>query len=97
VDRCRPAANAGSDWTGLYGLVRAGGSVWADATYVDPKNDNNNVLVLRENNGKWSVDNAPDPGTGSNISGGLTTIDRQLWMAGMYHNGGNELPLVEHR
>jgi hypothetical protein len=48
------SANAGSDWTGLYGLARAGGSVWADGTYVDPKSDNNNVLVLREN--KWHVE-----------------------------------------
>ena len=90
-------ASAGSDWTNLYGLAVSGGSVWADGTYVDPATDNNNVLVLRESGGVWTVDNAPDPGSGSNIPGGITAIGGQLWMAGTYDDGGNELPLVEHR
>ena len=66
-------------------------------TYVDPKTDNNNVLFLRETNGSWSVVNAPNPGNGSNIPGGITAIDGQLWMAGTCDNGGSRLPPVEHR
>lgn len=43
-----------------------------------------------------TVDDAPDPGSGSNIPGGITAIGGQLWMAGMDGNGGSELPLIEH-
>lgn len=89
--------SAGSDWTNLYGLARAGGSVWAAGTYVDPRTDSNNALVLRYSGGTWSVDNAPDPGSGSNIPGGVTAVGGQLWLAGVYDNGGSRLPLVEHR
>jgi hypothetical protein len=92
-----PAVPGGADWSNLYGLALSGGSVWAVGTYVDPKTDNNNVLVLREANGRWRVDNAPDPGSGSNIPGGITAIDGQLWMAGTYDTGGSRLPLIEHR
>jgi hypothetical protein len=90
-------ASAGSDWTNLYGLAQADGSVWAAGTYVDASTDNNNALVLRETDGTWTVDNAPDPGSGSNIPGGITAVGGQLWLAGMYDNGGSELPLIEHR
>src|SRR5262249_42094290 len=40
-----PAA-AGSNWTNLYGLAFADGEAWAAGTFVDPKTDNNDVLVL---------------------------------------------------
>ena len=38
---------------------------------------------------------APDPGSGSNIPGGLTQIGGQCWMAGTYDDGGSNLPLIE--
>jgi hypothetical protein len=44
------------------------------------------------------VDPGPNPGTsGSNILGGITAIDGQPWAAGIYDNGGSELPLAKHR
>ena len=89
-------ASAGSDWTNLYGLAKADGSVWAVGTYVDPASDNDNALVLRGTGGTWSVLAAPDPGSGSNIPGGITATGGQLWLAGIYDDGGGELPLVEH-
>ena len=91
-----PAVPGGADWSNLYGLSSSGASVWAVGTYVDPKTDNNNVLFLHEANGTWTINNAPNPGSGSNIPGGITAIDGQLWMAGTYDNGGSRLPLVEH-
>jgi phosphoesterase family protein len=91
-------ASAGSNWTDLYGLATAGGSAWAVGTFVDPKTDNNQTLILRGTGNRWSVDPGPNPGTnGSNILGGITAIDGQLWAAGIYDNGGSELPLAEHR
>ena len=94
------AASVGSDWTNLYAVAVADGSVWAVGTYVDPKTDNNNVLVLRGVGGTWSVDNAPNVGGSgfSDIPGGITAVDGQLWLAGAYATAtSNELPLVEHR
>jgi len=84
----------------LYGLAIAQGAVWAVGPYVDPATDNNDVLVLRGTGGSWTVDHAPDAGgTGfSDIPGGITAIDGQRWMAGMYTTAtSNELPLIEYR
>ena len=93
----RLPASAGSNWTNLYGIAAAGGSVWATGTFVDPKTDNNDTLILRGAGNHWTVDPGPNPGSGSNILGGLTAVDGQLWAAGIFDNGGSELPLVEHR
>ena len=90
-------ASAGSVWTNLYAITVVGSTVWAVGTYVDPATDNNNALVLSGQDGAFNVDQAPDPGSGSNILGGLTAIDGQLWAAGVYDNGGSEIPFVEHR
>ena len=73
---------------------------WATGTYVDPATDNNNVLVFRDSGGKWTLNNAPNPGGsgGSNIPGGITAIDGHLWMAGIYSTAtSSNLPLIEHR
>jgi hypothetical protein len=95
-----PALPDGSNWGNLYSMAVAQGSVWAVGTYVNPKFDNNNVLVLRGTGGTWTIDNAPNPGGGghSDIPGGITAIDGQLWLAGMYTTRtSNEFPLIEHR
>jgi hypothetical protein len=81
----------------LYGIARAGGSVWAVGTFVDPTTDNNEILILRGTGNHWTVDPGPNPGSGSSIFGGLTAIDGQLWAAGTFDDGGSRLPLVEHR
>jgi hypothetical protein len=90
-------ASAGSIWTNLWGVTVAGGTAWAVGTYVDPKTDNNNTLILSGTNGVWTVDAGPEPGSGSNILGGVTTIGGRPWAAGIYDDGGSELPLIEHR
>ena len=95
-----PAVPDGSNWANLYGVAVADGSAWAVGTYVDPATDNNNVLVLRDTGGTWAINDAPNVGGSgaANIPGGITSIDGQLWMAGMYATAtSNELPLIEHR
>jgi Phosphoesterase family len=92
-----PAIPTGANWTNLYGLSAASGTVFAVGTYVDPKTDNNNALVLEDANGTWKTDNAPNPGSGSNILGGIANVGGQLWTAGVFDAGGSEMPLVEHR
>ena len=54
-------ASAGSVWTNLYGLAVEGGTVWAVGTYVDPKTDNNNTLILTGTGGAWTVNAGPNP------------------------------------
>ena len=90
-------ASAGSIWTNLYGITVAGGTIWAVGTYVDPKTDNNNTLILSSTGGAWTVNPGPDPGSGSNILGGVTAIGGHLWAAGVYDDGGSEIPFIEHR
>jgi Phosphoesterase family len=90
-------ASAGSIWTSLWGITVSGGTAWAVGTYVDPKTDNNNTLILSGTNGTWTVDSGPEPGSGSNILGGITAVNGHPWAAGIYDAGGSELPLIEHR
>ncbi len=90
-------ASAGSIWTNLWGITVADGTAWAVGTYVDPKTDNNNTLILDGNGANWAVAAGPEPGSGSNILGGITTVNGHLWAAGIYDDGGSELPLIEHR
>jgi hypothetical protein len=78
------------------GITMTGHTLWADGTYVDPVTGNNDTLLLQGNGNTWTVVDAPNPGTGSNILGGITAVDGQLWAAGIYDNGGSELPLIEH-
>jgi hypothetical protein len=92
-----PAVPGGANWSNLYGVAIAGGSVWAAGTYVDPATDNDNALVLREVDGSWAIAGAPNPGSGSNLPGGLTAINGQLWLAGVYDNGDSRLPLIASR
>jgi len=89
-----PATPDGANWTNMWGITVKDGTVWAVGTYVDPATDNNNSLVLQGTNGMWTINNAPNPGSGSNILGGITNVDGQLWAAGVYDNGGSEIPLI---
>ena len=75
----------------------AAGLALLAGTYVDPVSDNNNALVLREVGGSRAVAGAPNPGSGSNLPGGLTVINGQLWLAGVYDNGDSRLPLLASR
>jgi hypothetical protein len=90
-------ASAGSIWTNLWGITVAANTVWAVGTYLDPQTDNKNTLILSGTGGVWTVDSGPDPGSGSNILGGVTAIGGHLWAAGIYDDGGSEMPLIEHR
>ena len=92
-----PAVPDGANWTNLWGIEIAGDSVWAVGTFVDPATDNSNALVLKGTDGTWTINNAPDAGSGSNILGGIANVDGQLWAGGIYDNGGSVIPLIMHR
>jgi hypothetical protein len=91
-------APGGSAWTSLWGVAAApDGTAWAVGSYVDPKTDNNDALILHGTGAFWTVDAGPEPGSGSHILGGVTATGGQLWAAGTYDDGGSRLPLIEHR
>jgi hypothetical protein len=91
-----PKVPDGSNWTNLWGVTVSGTTAWAVGTYLDPATDNNNALILRSGGGSnWTIDPGPNPGSGSNILGGITTLGAKLWAAGIYDDGGGELPLLE--
>jgi hypothetical protein len=95
-----PALPDGANWGNLYGVAVGQGSVWAVGTFVDPATDNNNLLVLRLTGGTWTINNAPNAGGPgfTDIPGGITNVDGQLWMAGTYTTAtSSRLPLIEHR
>jgi hypothetical protein len=71
--------------------------VWVVGSFVDPTTDNNDPLILHGVGNSWSTDAGPAPGSGSNILGGVTaTATGDLWAAGVFDNGGSELPFIEH-
>jgi hypothetical protein len=91
-----------SNWANLYSVAAAGGAVYAVGTYVDNATDANDLLVLKapldgDGVGKWTVEGAPIPGSGSNIAGGIAVAGVHLWMAGTMDDGGGRLPMVEVR
>jgi hypothetical protein len=91
-------ASAGSAWTNLWAVTAApDGTAWAAGTFVDPKSDNNEALILHGTGVFWTVSAAPQPGSGSHILGGITAAGGHLWAVGTYDNGGSRLPLIEHR
>jgi hypothetical protein len=94
-----PKVPDGANWSNLYGVAIDGSSVYAAGTFVDPATDNNQILLLRETGGSWSIVGAPDAGGagGTDIPGGITNVGGHLWMAGTYTTAtSNNLPLIEH-
>jgi Phosphoesterase family len=90
------AASVGSVWTSLWGVAASSDGVWAVGSFVDPKTDNNDPLLLHAvGGGAWSVVDGPAPGTGSNILGGVAAAGSDIWAAGVFDNGGNERPYIE--
>src|SRR5258708_13476276 len=60
-DAALPTVPDGANWTNLWGITTAGGSVLAVGTPVDPATDNNNALVLNGTAGSSATYPAPNP------------------------------------
>jgi hypothetical protein len=85
-----------SDWTNLWSLTAVNGTVYAAGTFWDMTTDLNDLLVLRESGGTWTIDAAPAAGSGNNIAGGIATVAGHAWIAGTYTNGPyGRIPLIE--
>ena len=86
---------AGSNWTDLWGVTSSPSQVWAAGTFVDPTSGNNETLLLQGNDAGWKVVDAPNPGSGSNILGGIAAVSGQVWAVGLYDQGDSNLTLTE--
>ena len=86
----------GSAWTNVWGIAVTGGTVWAAGTTYNATTGNNDALMLRGDGNHWSVAPVPDPGSGSNILGGIATTGSQVWAAGMGDQGGPHQTLLMH-
>jgi hypothetical protein len=84
---------AGSAFTSLFGVATSGDTAWVDGTYEDAAG-NEETLMLRHRHG-WSVVGAPNPGSGGNILGGITSGDHGLLAVGLYDTGNQNLTLIE--
>jgi len=76
-------------------VTTANNKPWAVGTFVDLASGNNEALMLHQGNSGWSIVNAPNPGSGSNILGGVAASGNTLWAVGLYDNAGSNLPLIE--
>ena len=83
------------NWTNLWGVAVDGQTVYAVGSFVDDTTDNNNSLIYQGVGNTWSIDPGPNPGTGSNILGGVTVVGGHVWAVGMYDNGNQENPYIE--
>jgi hypothetical protein len=89
---------AGSNWTDLWGVTSATGptaQIWAAGTFFDRASGNNETLLLQGNDSGWRVVNAPNPGSGSNILGGIAAVNDHIWAVGLYDQGGSNLTITE--
>jgi hypothetical protein len=88
---------AGSKFISLWGVAAANDKVWAVGTFVDPTSGNNETLIFRHDETGWSVVIGPNPGSGSNLLGGIASSgdDGSLWAVGIFDDEGSNLPLIE--
>jgi hypothetical protein len=85
----------GSNWTTLWGATHTDTSAYVAGTFLDTKNGNNEVVVLRRDAQGWHLVPAPNPGSGSNILGGIGAVGDTVWTVGVFDNGGSNLTLTE--
>ena len=69
----------GSDWTILNGVTVVNGTAYAVGDFVDTATDNNDALLLTGTGANWTIATTPQPGSGTNILGGITAAGGQLW------------------
>lgn len=82
----------------LFGATTAAdGSTYAVGWSVDPATGSYLSLIEHGENGVWSIDSSPDPGSGSNGFASVAPIPGGgLWAVGVTSGKGNNATLVAH-
>src|SRR5215217_5333083 len=84
-----------SGFNHLYGVVAAGGTVWAVGTYVDPSSSiNRRKLILQRAGGSWRVSAAPIVATYEHLAAVDATGLADAWAVGSATSDINSVPLA---
>jgi hypothetical protein len=70
--------------------------VWAAGTYFDPASATQKTLIVRQDRGGPHAVNAPSPGSGDNVLGGISATGQGVWAVGYDKNGSGRDPLIEY-
>jgi hypothetical protein len=90
------ATGIGSPFTNLTGVTVAANTVWAAGTYFDPASATQKTLIVRQDRGGPHAVNAPSPGSGDNVLGGISATGQGVWAVGYDKNGSGRDPLIEY-
>lgn len=88
--------SVGSPFTNLTAVTVAQNTVWAAGTYFDPATATQKTLVVRQDRGGPQAVQAPSPGSGDNVFGGISATGQNVWAVGYDKNGSGRDPLIEY-
>jgi hypothetical protein len=85
----------GAAFSNLNGVVIVGNTAWAVGTYYDPASGHQLTLVARNDGAGWRAVNAPNPGTGDQVLGGLSAAGDTIGTVGYDKTDAGRSPLIE--
>jgi hypothetical protein len=89
-------AGVGGAFTNLTGVTIAGGRAWAVGTFFDTAAGLQRTLVARYDGSGWHSVGAPNPGSGDNVLGAITSIGLNVWAVGYDKDVNGRDPLIEY-
>jgi len=88
-------AGLGSGFTNVTGVAYSDGTVWAVGSYLDQASGNQLALIARNSGNGWHQVNAPNPGNGDRVLGGVSAAGDTVWAVGAFDTDAGRSPLVE--
>ncbi|MCW2948448.1 MAG: Phosphoesterase family protein [Actinoallomurus sp.] len=85
----------GAAFSNINGVAIAGNTAWAVGTYYDAASDHQLTLVARNDGSGWKAVNAPNPGTGDKVLGGIAAAGGSAWAVGYDKTDSGRSPLIE--
>lgn len=89
------ASHLGSPFSNVNGVTLAGRTAWAAGTYYDTASGLQHILIARNDGLGWTVVNAPNPGTGDKVLGGISAGGGLIWAVGYDKTDTGRSPLIE--
>jgi hypothetical protein len=85
----------GSGFSNITGVTIDGGTVWLVGSALDKASGNQLSVVARNSGGGWQQVNAPNPGNGDRILGGIASAGGRAWAVGAFDTDAGRSPFVE--
>ncbi|HXA61046.1 MAG TPA: alkaline phosphatase family protein [Streptosporangiaceae bacterium] len=89
------ASGLGSGFSNINGVTLVGNTAWAAGTYYDAASDKQLTLIARNDGSGWKAVNAPNPGTGDKVLGGISAGDGLIWAVGYDKTDTGRSALIE--